>query len=507
MKNIIKGVIISFLLLLLLIPQGAFAMEEVQGFLIQPNIKDGKSGDKLTYKLQVTLPEGYQSKYKSMAISVRLDEKLDLISEGLENIDLSSSNYKITHSKMSKSQKALFTLVIPDLNKLSGDRDFTLKMDTKIGSGNNNVTNLENSFVLSYTDMKGVEFSYQKDATLNKDIVIDPIYAYETKIKGKAMGNAEVLVYRGSTQVAYGKTDSEGNFEIVLNPQPEGVSLRIHFKSNNGEDIQELIILPEKESLDTGQVEGKETLQDYIEAVSNLPKDKLSQENKLQIESAVTRGKYLMIKSVVNPTEIKLGIKDLEEAYTVFRPAYMNGYPNGTFAPTKAMTRAEVASVFTKVMTNGKEEVGFSSFTDVKDSKWYAGYIGFMEKNNILSGYKDGTFKPEKSITRAEFAALVARYMNLQDKTGSKEFSDVKSNHWSSPYIAMVSSAGIMNGRGGDKFAPNANITRQEVATVLNKITNRKPSEEIISKYGKNPFKDVSKDSWAYYQIMEVTGN
>ena len=89
---------------------------------------------------------------------------------------------------------------------------------------------------------------------------------------------------------------------------------------------------------------------------------------------------------------------------------------------------------------------------------------------------------------------------------GGSPYKDVKSDHWASGYIAAVESAGLMSGRGDGRFAPSANITRQEVCAAINKALGREANKNFLDTYAVNSFKDVSKDMWSYYQILEATG-
>ena len=172
------------------------------------------------------------------------------------------------------------------------------------------------------------------------------------------------------------------------------------------------------------------------------------------------------------------------------------------------MTRAETAAVLATIDNGGKSPVGyFSDFKDIEQSDWFADSVGYVQKQGIFGGYENNTFKPEKSITRAEFAKVIANFAGLEASEEGQSFKDVKDNFWAKDAIEAVSANGYMKGRGNNKFHPNEAITRAEVATVLNKILDRTPNEEFIDKYSKNPFKDLSKDHWSYYQVMEISGN
>ena len=122
-----------------------------------------------------------------------------------------------------------------------------------------------------------------------------------------------------------------------------------------------------------------------------------------------------------------------------------------------------------------------------------------------ISGYEDGTFKPNEAMTRAQFASMMANYLKLEEGNNPIDFKDVKENYWAKDAINTLSSHGIMVGKSKDEFKPNDKITRAEAATIFNKVLDRKINKSFLDKYSKNPFDDVKRDHWAYYQIIEIT--
>lgn len=501
-----KGsVALVLLMLLFLLPTQAQASGEIRGNLVQPAVQDANAGDVITYDLQILFPEGYQYIYRSMGASVKFDPRVEPISQEIIGVSIPEGYYRITDSRAATNNVSFVTFSVSDLTKLQGTQTLNLRMQVKVRDGYSKVNDLKNTMVLTYMDMNGNEFGNQQDVVTD-GTQINPIQAYTNTITGKTNPNTRIDIYRGSTLVAQGVSDESGNFQIVINPQPEGAELRFEIYASSGK-VTRTMVVGEEEAPGGQPSDDVVKLQDYVRVVEKMSNTNLTQEQIFQKNAAVSMGQYLLIKSNVTSEEIGNGIRSLETAYEQVRLPFMNGYPDGTFAPTKSMTRAEVASVFTKIMTKGSMGNSFSSFRDVSDSKWYAGSIGYMEKTGVISGYLDGTFRPENSISRAEFAALISKYMKLNTGAGAKNFKDVKSSFWAKQYIDQVSAAGLMNGREDGSFGPNDKITRQEVATVLNKVLQRVPDENFIGKYGSNPFKDVNRNSWAYFQIMEATAN
>ncbi|MFA9422753.1 MAG: S-layer homology domain-containing protein [Sedimentibacter sp.] len=184
---------------------------------------------------------------------------------------------------------------------------------------------------------------------------------------------------------------------------------------------------------------------------------------------------------------------------------YINGYLNGTFQPEGYITRAETATIISRLSDGFQEKTIYDcKLTDVNSDLWSVNYIGFSQNKGVIEGYPDGEFKPEDTITRAEFATMISRFKML--KAESKEtlpFSDVIS-HWSINYLSAVYEKGYILGYTNGTFAPDQPITRAEAVTIINRAINRVPNKTNvkIDSYS-NPFSDVDKGYWAYYDVLE----
>lgn len=186
--------------------------------------------------------------------------------------------------------------------------------------------------------------------------------------------------------------------------------------------------------------------------------------------------------------------------------AFLSGYANGTFEPDRNMTRAEVTTMFARLLTEkmAADQTYSNTFSDVAKSHWAANYIGYMQQFGIITGYADGSFRPDASVTRAEFAAIASRFEALTE--GTKSFSDVPSSHWAAKYINFAATRGWVNGYADGTFRPNNSITRAEVAAVTCRLLERNADQSYIRSHLSElrAFTDVSESHWAYWYTMEA---
>lgn len=208
-----------------------------------------------------------------------------------------------------------------------------------------------------------------------------------------------------------------------------------------------------------------------------------------------------------------VGISTLK---TTEHNAYIVGYPDGEFKPDGNMTRAEAAAIFARLVSEGKGEKikGNASFDDVAKDAWYASYIGYLEKYDIIKGYEDDTFRPEQSVTRAEFVTMTVRFYdlfnNVKTVSNTKKYTDVSSKHWAIQLISFATEEKWLNGYADGTFKPDIFITRAEVVTVVNRATGRVANSSYINKNLEvlNKFTDLKNNSyWAFYDIMEAAND
>lgn len=186
--------------------------------------------------------------------------------------------------------------------------------------------------------------------------------------------------------------------------------------------------------------------------------------------------------------------------------AFLVGYAEGTFGPERNMTRAEVTTMFARLLTEQIEadKTYSSTFNDVAKNCWAANYIGYMQQFGIVTGYEDGSFRPDAPVTRAEFAAIASRFEKLTQ--GSKSFTDVPDTHWAVKYINFAATRGWVTGYADGTFKPEHSITRAEVAAVTCRLLERSADQTYIrSHIGElRTFADVTESHWAYWYAMEA---
>jgi len=179
--------------------------------------------------------------------------------------------------------------------------------------------------------------------------------------------------------------------------------------------------------------------------------------------------------------------------------AYIKGYENGMFKPGNSVTRAEAAQMLYSLLRDRSWEK--KSFSDV-GAQWYADAVGTMAGLGVIRGYTDGSFRPNREITRAEFVTMAVNCDTIEE--GEIFFSDVSPNSWAAPYIATASAKGWISGFQDGSFHPDDKITRAQAVTIINKMLGRCADTDILKKTDAKNFYDVFPGGWAYGNILEA---
>ena len=207
--------------------------------------------------------------------------------------------------------------------------------------------------------------------------------------------------------------------------------------------------------------------------------------------------------TVTIPDDVPTGLNG-EDHY-----AYVVGYPDGMVYPQKNITRAEVATIFFRLLTDETREANMTKsngYNDMKDGAWYTCAVSTLSKMGIIKGYEDGSFKPDASISRAEFAAIAARFDPDGDKTPAT-FSDV-SSHWAKDEISIAANHGWIKGYEDGSFKPDQKITRAETMTLVNRVLKRLPeTKDDLHKDMKTWPDNQNESAWFYLAVQEATNS
>ena len=199
------------------------------------------------------------------------------------------------------------------------------------------------------------------------------------------------------------------------------------------------------------------------------------------------------------------GWLNMEDHYS-----YIVGYPDGTVQPNGKITRAEVATIFFRLLSDDTREAFWSStnsYSDVTADKWYNNAVSTLSRLGVISGYPDGTFRPDASITRAEFAKIAVSFCKYGSTTYSGCFSDVKASDWFSTCVETARNSNLIAGYPDGTFQPNNAITRAEACTIVNRTLGRKPAKNHMAISGRINWPDCVDTEWFYADMMEATNS
>ena len=185
--------------------------------------------------------------------------------------------------------------------------------------------------------------------------------------------------------------------------------------------------------------------------------------------------------------------------------AYVIGYPDGTVKPINTITREESAVIFYRLLTDESRkeyQAAIQPFYDVKSNRWSSKEIATLYNLKILDGYADGSFMPDKPITRAEFAVIAAKFDRLEIST-ENTFPDIEC-HWAKDYINSSVRKGWIKGYGDGTFRPDNNMIRCEVMMLINELLDRRVNLAGLQKDAKQ-WPDNTPDKWYYEIVLEAT--
>ena len=397
------------------------------------------------------------------------------------------------------------------LGRAEDDGTFSFKYDIKEGKS-----------VTIYAEDK---YGYSKDVEVKndnyKDIKGSKIDATDLRLMGRTLTGfiknhpfENIRVYRDGELLGSFRTNKNSYFTVVLS------------ESLRERDLDDLRFYTDKKEVENKKFKVTEALegQKLVKGTANTDDEITVYDasgKKISNTYVNNAGVFtaFLDRALIAGETIKLEAKDKDKnitkiEYKVTKNAveevkaisYIKGYPDGTFKPQANVTRAEAAQMFATLLNGGTNfgTSGATKFSDASDD-WYSKAVNYVVGKGLISGYPNGTFKPNDSITRAEFAQMISGYIK-NEKAGSSDFQDVK-DHWAKDAIDKLYGNKNVTGYPDGSFKPNAKITRAEAVTILNSVFNRNTNKNSLNNVNTsslNKFSDVKEGFWAYYNILDA---
>lgn len=345
--------------------------------------------------------------------------------------------------------------------------------------------------------------------------------SYSTKGYLKGYRNTTVYVYDGNDYLGRDTTDSDGYFKVTWDSPSISTSRNLEYyvygskysTNNEYSGAPTINAVSAGAKFVRGNADANASITVYDSNGNSLGSTTAGNTGiyNVTLNRALRAGEVITVEAkeagrTARTTNYTVGGQAVSTE-KVSQPAYIAGFPDGTFKPGKEVTRAEAVRMFVKLVNNGAElpKNPTTSFKDANNA-WYSDEINYAVAKGFIKGYSDGTFKPNQAITRAEFAQMISTFVkNGYPGTGS--FKDVK-GHWASDAISALYGNKNIKGYGDGTFKPDQKLTRAEAVTILNSVFGRNTKSNSfanVSEAGLKRFSDVSKSHWAYYEILDAS--
>ena len=367
---------------------------------------------------------------------------------------------------------------------------------------------LPNSRLLDYADQTTVTVQLVKDKSAVPDMSIAVTDKNDNYAADKTNKAGQITVPTGS-----GKTNEDGKVTTGYE-DADGDRWTLTIKvehTDTGRPIPNAEIAIGKTGNITVKLpDGTDLDKNHRVTVTVTDHKKNPQENK----NIIVKGDLSQTAKGKTDQDGKLTVPEIEERER--HGAYILGYTDGTFGPSRSMTRAEAAAIFARLLAekNGDtiSTVANTRFTDIPAHAWYSGYVKYLSNNGITYGKSKTIFAPNDAITRAEFTTMAVRFFDVYGDGDAeimeqyKDFNDVSDGYWAAAYIKAAAKHGWINGYGDGSFRADDEINRAEVVTIVNRLLGREADEDYIADNLRklNTFPDVSRKHWAYYAVMEA---
>ena len=367
---------------------------------------------------------------------------------------------------------------------------------------------LPNSRLLDYADQTTVTVQLVKDKSAVPGMSIAVTDKNDNDSSGKTDAAGQITVPTGS-----GKTNEDGKATAGYE-DADGDRWTLTIKvehTDTGRPIPNAEVAIGKTGNITVKLpDGTDLDKNHRVTVTVTDHKKNPQENK----NIIVKGDLSQTAKGKTDQDGKLTVPEIEERER--HGTYILGYTDGTFGPSRSMTRAEAAAIFARLLAekNGDtiSTAANTRFTDIPAHAWYSGYAKYLNNNGVTYGKSKTIFAPDDAITRAEFTTLAVRFFDVYGDGDAeimeqyKDFNDVSDGYWAAAYIKAAAKHGWINGYGDGSFRADDEINRAEVVTIVNRLLGREADENYIADNLRklNTFPDVSRKHWAYYAVMEA---
>ena len=457
---------------------------------------------------------------KKVRLNFRVNDRYDRYDKKYGKITLNNVRYDGTNIKGETSSDA--KIYVRDYERRSSRREEYLGRAEDDGTFSFKYDIKEGKSVTIYAEDK---YGHSKDVEVKndnyKDIKGSKIDATDLRLMGRTLTGfiknhpfENIRVYRDGELLGSFRTNKNSYFTVVLS------------ESLREKDLDDLRFYTDAKTIENKKFKVTEALegQKLVKGTANTDDEITVYDasgKKISNTYVNNAGVFtaFLDRALIYGETIKIEAKDKDKNITkieykvtknaveeVKAIAYIKGYPDGTFKPQANVTRAEAAQMFATLLNGGTNfgTSGATKFSDASDD-WYSKAVNYVVGKGLISGYPNGTFKPNDSITRAEFAQMISGYIK-NEKAGSSDFQDVK-DHWAKDAIDKLYGNKNVTGYPDGSFKPNAKITRAEAVTILNSVFNRNTNKNSLNNVNTsslNKFSDVNEGFWAYYNILDA---
>lgn len=416
---------------------------------------------------------------------------------------LTSKNVTVGGNGFADGEGATYNVTGSQTEVGKSDNEFTYELNANTKASNYNITMYKGELVITAADSVAYKVEHYKqnlDGSYNDTPNdIDPLSGTAGTLTAAAAKD-----YPGFTPgtVTQEKIKSDGTTTIKIQYTRNSYTLTINYVYRDGskaaESHIETILYGKDYSVTSPKISSYTA--DKLVVSGTMPADNRT----VTVTYTKNGGHHPRPKPTVEiEDDDALGLNTTDHF------AYIVGYGNGEVRPQNNITRAEVATIFFRLLTDDVRDENLTKtnrYSDVTRADWYNTAVSTLSSMGIITGYPDGTFRPNAAITRAEFAAIAARFDNDGDKTAAK-FSDI-ATHWAKDEISIAYNNGWITGYPNSTFGPQRDITRAETMTLVNRVLNRQPETEDDLLPNMTVWTDnANPKAWYYLAVQEATNS